>query len=224
MAADPAVTNASYLLQATGKRRSQMFVAISRAAPSLGWMSRWTLVDAIDLHENFKDPGSLYYEISDGVLKLHHSAPGDKWIVRLTKFSSLPSRERDALCKALRDQIEEQRKVYPLRKKIQAASDKHFRPFLDGIEKVIDTIHKLHSAGAKKDEAILHVSKMMDHFNGFYQELKDQNIDDLSLDSWQPRTMKTAIAIFHYLIGLCDSPAVLDLELPRDVIQIRSAL
>ena len=59
---------ASYLMQ--GKRSSQMFVDFSRAAPSLGEMSLWTSVESIDLHENFKDPDSLRYEISEGTLNL----------------------------------------------------------------------------------------------------------------------------------------------------------
>ena len=223
-AADP-VTKPSkeemvgYLMQGVGKRPSQMFVDFSRAAPSLGEMSLWILVDSIDLHENFKYPDSLYYEISDGALNLHYSAPGDGWRVHLTTFSSLPSHEQTALRKALRCQIEEQRNVFPHREKIQAASRKHFGPFLNGIKEVADTIHKLQDTAAKKAEASFHAMKMVDYFNGFAQELKDQKLDALSLvlDSWKPLSLKRAIAFLDHLLEVSqDSQVVLDqVELPR---------
>ena len=120
-----------YLMLGVGKRRSQMFVEISRAAPSLGEMSRWTLVDAIDLHENFKDPGSLYYKISDGALNLYFSAPGTKGCLSIKEFSSLPLQEQTALRKALRDQIEEQRKVFPPQREDPGSEPEAFRPLLE---------------------------------------------------------------------------------------------
>ena len=105
---------------------------------------------------------------------------------------------------------------------------------MNGIKEVADIIDKLHDTAAKKAEARFHATKMVDHFNRFYQQLKDQGIDALSLvlDSWQPLSLKKAIAFLYHLLEVSqDSQVVLDqIELPRDLfhsaqkVMYRSAL
>ena len=133
-----------------GDRRAEMLVDFSKAAPSMGHMSHHHLANAIDTHEDFRNPESLHHEVSDGVLYLYHSKPGDCWEVRLWTFSSLPLCEQNALEAAVCGQIEKQKELFPQRSIVKAASDKHFRTCLDEMKDVINGIDAVRSQKANR--------------------------------------------------------------------------
>lgn len=166
----------SSIQEQLGDRRAEILVDVSKAAPSLGNMSHHHLANAIDTHEDFRNPESLHHKVSDGVLYLNHSAPGDRWQVRLTTFSSLPLCEQDALKAAVRGQIEKQKELFPQRSIVKAASDKHFLTCLGEMEDVMNGIDGVRSQKAKKVAAEDAAVEVCQHFYVFSRTWKTKEL------------------------------------------------
>lgn len=187
-----------------GDRRAEMLVDFNRAAPSLGPLALDHLATGIDKHEDFGNPESFRHEVSNGELRLHHSTPGDPWHVHLTRFSSLPLCEQNALEAAVRSQIEKQKEIFPRRSIVKAASDKHFLPFLDGMKNLMDGIEGVRYPKAKKIEAEEATKEMLKLFHNFFQDMENQEVDVKTalLDPWKPLSLCKAAAWHAHLVKL----------------------
>eukprot|EP00438_Fugacium_kawagutii_P029437 Skav210019 [mRNA] locus=scaffold1212:207783:208625:- [translate_table: standard] len=192
------------VLSQVGDRHAEMLVDFHRAAPGLGDMSHEILARSIDLHENYDSPESLAVEVSWFFgLTLWHSAPGDGWRVFMPPFSPfgwLPAQQKQELEKAIQHQIVKQRSLFPLRRTIRAASEKHLQSCSkDGME-AMDRLCHLKSQVARMEEA-KHFAHHLTNtcFRNFFTELEAQGLDILKVlaDPWKPLSLRKA-ASFHY--------------------------
>ena len=189
------IDRVSEIMARLGEREAEMLVDFSRAAPSLGDLSHRHLVQAIDVHEDFDRPESLRCEVSEG-LKLYHSARGDRWMVNLKSFNSLPSDQQEELEKAIERQIQKQRALFPRRGSVKAASEKHLRSCFKDMDGLKDLIDKMQSVRAKQAEAENAVMKMTQCFMDFFEELTKQGVDveTAAMDPWIPLCLMKATA------------------------------
>ena len=190
-----------------GDRKAEMLVEFSLAAPDLKDFTHNKLADTINSHEDFDDPNSLSLHVAwwSG-LTLYYSAPGDSWMVRMppgSSFGYLPGNQKTALERAIKNQIQKQRILFPARSQIQKASAKHLLGCSSDAKESIYRIENMVSMEAKKAEAMTVADRMIEHGSGgFFQELEAQGIDvgAALVDPWKPISLVKAISLYALLV------------------------
>ena len=210
--------NIAFLLATTKVcRQQEMLREFHAAAPHAEALPIRNFAHAIDDHEDFDKPDSLRCEVAEGVLNLHHASPKKTWRVNWTTFGTeLPENQQKALETAINKQIEKQKTLFPTRKKVLSAADKHLSQCLKGqngkhispetLESQILELPSPKAQRAQCEDAYLGLYKC---FGLFFDELESEGIEvqEALLDCWKPLSLQLATSWYARFRHLEDQVA-----------------
>lgn len=213
------------VLSTSESRQSHISSALKQAVPSLGLNSARQMAVHIDSFEDFQNPDALRAEVKDDVLHVFSGAPSsgkaDNWQLRFG-LHNVDQVDRPQLEKAVKHQIDEQKKLFGVRHLLQQTCEAHLSKSLamNGQPLTLDCLKK-HFGSLSHREAEVErrrlVANICKDLQGMFQVLDDagDDVQKVLLSAWQPLVLQHTLWVFMYLNSMGIQGSAAGEEIPH---------